>query len=125
MYLVYINPLNKNYKGEYIYEFIFSNNIEIEFGEEWNNNPASNVELTPPPKEFIAKVGVVTGKKIELDLVLNSDYFSMVDAVEDIIALGWEKESPDFEKRLVFHFGETIDSVEAKIKSRNQVFIFE
>ena len=34
MVLTYINPLNKNYLGEYTYEFLFSKTIEINFGDE-------------------------------------------------------------------------------------------
>ncbi len=121
MILTYINPLNKNYKGEFIYEFLFSKTNEINFGDDWDVNPASSGNLTPPPIEEIEIVGTLKTEDIELDLAINSDNFSMYDCVENILAIGWEKESPLNEIRLVFHFGESIDSVKEKLYSRDKI----
>jgi hypothetical protein len=121
MVLTYINPLNKNYKGEFTYEFLFSKSIEINFGEDWDVSPAASGNLTPPPIDEISCVGIIKTEDIELDLALESDHFSMYDCVERVIALGWEKESPNNEERLVFHFGDTLDSVKAKFYSRDKI----
>jgi hypothetical protein len=121
MVLTYINPLNKNYKGEYTYEFLFSKTNEINFGDDWDVNPASSGTLTPPPIDDIEFVGILKTSDIELDLAISSDTFSMYDCVENVIALGWEKESPLDEIRLVFHFGETIESVKEKLYSRDKI----
>lgn len=121
MVLTYINPLNKNYKGEYTYEFLFSKTDEINFGDDWDIMPACNGTLTPPPIDEINFVGVLKTNEIELDLAIESEHFSMYDCVENIIALGWEKESPNNEIRLVFHFGESIDSVKDKLYSRDKI----
>jgi hypothetical protein len=122
MYLVYINPLGRNYKGEFIYEFIFSDSKEIELGEDWMVNPASSGQLTPPPISEIKNVEVLQNENIELELVIYSDNFSMLEAVENIIALGWEKETPDNDTRLVFHFGEEQRSVIDKLYERDIAF---
>jgi hypothetical protein len=45
----------------------------------------------------------------------------MYDCVENVVAMGWEKESPDNDIRLVFHFGESIESVKKKIYSRDKI----
>ena len=119
MVLVYINPLNKNYKGEFIYEFLFSKNIEINFGEDWDVQPASSGILTPPPLDDIKKIGLLKTTEIELDLTILSDNFSMINCVEDIVAIGWEKEPPDDETRLVFHFGEDMENVQKKLYARD------
>ncbi|MFN9959726.1 MAG: hypothetical protein ACK55I_42115, partial [bacterium] len=54
---------------------------------------------------------------------------SMVDGVDDVIALSWEKESEsvnfDIQKRLVFRFGDTIESVKNKLYERDIVLEFE
>jgi hypothetical protein len=121
MILVYINPLNKNYKGEMIYEFLFAPNDEINCGDDWDTTPASSGLVTPPPDNEIQKVRVLKTTDIELTLALNSDTFSMMDAVENIIALGWEKESPPSTKRLVFQFGDTLEDVEKMCYSRDKV----
>ena len=120
-YLVYINPLGKNYKGEFIYEFIFSDTTDIECGEEWDIQPASSGQPTPPPMSFIKKVEVLQSEDIELELAITSDTFAYTDAVEDILAMAWEKESPDDEKRLVFHYGDKVDSVIDKLYARDLI----
>jgi hypothetical protein len=49
----------------------------------------------------------------------------MYDCVENVIALGWEKESPNDEIRLVFHFGESLESVKEKLYSRDKIMKFD
>jgi hypothetical protein len=121
MFLIYINPLGKNYKGEFIYEFIFSNKTEIEFGDDWDIVPASSGTLTPPDVKYIKQVETLKNSEIELELAINSDTFSYSDAVENIVAIAWEKESPDDEKRMVFHYGELMTGVVDKLYARDIV----
>jgi len=85
MRLIYVNELGPNYKGDNIYEFIFSD-VEEVWGDEWDAEPASG-RPSPPNIEYIKKVGVLRNSDIELHLVQNSDFFSVYDAVEDVIAL--------------------------------------
>ena len=40
-YLIYINGLGTNYKGENIYEFIFSDTIDEVWGQDWEVRPAN------------------------------------------------------------------------------------
>ncbi len=126
MRLIYVNELGPNYKGDNIYEFIFSD-VEEVWGEEWDVEPASG-RPSPPNIEYIKKVGVLRNSDIELNLVQNSDFFSVYDSVEDVIALGWEKSElieDDNIKRLVFRFGETVKSVEDKLYERDVVLSYE
>jgi hypothetical protein len=125
MVLVYINSLNKNYKGQETYEFLFAKNNEINFGDDWDIMPASSGVVTPPPVDEIDMVGVLITNEIELELANTSDNFSMYDCVENIVALAWEKETPmDDMIRLVFHFGENIESVKEKLYSRDKIMKF-
>jgi hypothetical protein len=126
-HLIYINGLGPNYKGDNIYEFIFSDTLEV-FGENWESSPANGYPL-PPDMEYIKKVGTLINEEITFELVQNSDVFSVIDSMDGVIALGWEKESEDKDfsiiKRLVFHFGETEDSVKDKLYERDIVLQFE
>jgi hypothetical protein len=119
-YLVFINSQNINYKGEYCYEFIFSDRLEIEFGDNWDVQPSNCTEVTPPSEDFITTVFDVRTKTIEFTTASKSDYFCMLDAVEEIVALAYETNQPenDLDKRLVFRFGEDKASVESKLKKR-------
>ena len=121
--LVFINGLGPNYKGDNMYEFIFSEEIEEVWGDGWESKPSSGYP-TPPELKHIKKVGVLRNTNIKLELVQNSDFFSMVDAVDDIIALAWETDETD-NKRLVFRFGDDEQSVKDKLYERDIVLEFE
>ena len=127
-FLIYVNELGPNYKGDNIYEFIFSDTIENVWGENWESKP-SNGYPVPPNLEFIKKVGVLKNDKITMSVVQNSDFFSMVDAIDGVIALSWENESDDIDfnhyTRLVFRFGDDEKSVKDKLYERDIVLEFE
>jgi len=127
-YLIYVNELGPNYKGDNIYEFIFSDSVENVWGESWESKPSNGYPL-PPDIEHIKNVGVLKNDQITMSVIQNSDYFSMIDSMDDIIALCWENESEDVDftrqKRLVFKFGETEQSVKDKLYERDIVLEFE
>ena len=126
-YLIYINALGPNYKGDNIYEFIFSDDTDV-WGENWESKPANGYP-SPPDVEYIKKVGVLQNNKIKIDLIQESDIFSIIDSMDGVICLGWEKENNDTDfsivKRLVFHFGETEQNVKDKLYARDIILEFE
>jgi hypothetical protein len=116
LFLIYINMVGKDYKGNLLYEFIFSDTLENVDGEEWDTYPASG-RPEPPHDNFIKKVGRLESE-LKLDVIQNSDTFAVWDAVDGVIALAWENiNAYDSypEKRLCFKFGEPIDEVESKL----------
>ena len=121
MKLIFINELGPNFKGNHLYEFIFSDtNIDL-WGEDWDATPSSG-RPSPPELKYINRVGSLSKEGVELELGKNSDYFSMEDIVDGILALGWEKVNEEnLEYRMVFHFGETIQSIEDKLYSKDLV----
>ena len=127
-YLVFINGLGPNYKGDNMYEFIFSEEVKDIWDESWDAKP-SNGYPKPPELDYIKKVGVLKNTSIELELIQNSDFFSFMDSMDGVVALGWEKESENIDftntKRLVFHFGETEQEIKNKLYERDVVLEFE
>jgi len=127
-YLIYVNELGPNYKGDNIYEFIFSDDVTNIWGEMWESKP-SNGYPHPPELVHIKKVGILKNDKISLSVIQKSDYFSMIDAIDDVVSLAWENESElinfDLVKRLVFRFGETEENVKNKLYERDIVLEFE
>ena len=121
--LIYVNGLGPNYKGDNLYEFIFSDEIDI-WGEFWESKP-SNGYPTPPELKYIKKVGVLRNTDIKLELIQNSDFFCMIDAMDDIVALAWETEESEGQKRLVFRFGETEQKIKDKLYERDLILEFE
>ena len=127
-YLIYINGMGPNYKGDNIYEFIFSDTTEDVWGENWESKPANGYPL-PPDVEYIKKVGTLKNEKIVLDLVQESDVFSVLDSMDGVISMGWERENDNVDfsitKRLVFKFGDTEQDVKDKLYERDVVLEFE
>jgi hypothetical protein len=127
-FLIFVNGLGPNYKGDNMYEFIFSNEVEGVWDDTWESKP-SNGYPKPPRLEFIKKVGILKDTTIEFDLIQDSDFFSFMDAMDDIVALAWEKDSfeSDFSKnkRLVFRFGESEKSVKDKLYERDIILNYE
>ena len=127
-YLIYLNELGPNYKGDNIYEFIFSDSLEDVWGESWESNPANGYPQ-PPDLELISTVAVLKNDKLKFNVIQNSDYFSMIDCKDDIISLGWEIENEfvnySINKRLSFRFGESEEIVKNKLYERDIVLEFE
>ena len=128
MRLIYVNEIGSDYKGQRQYEFIFSESAEIDM-EEWFDVPASSTMTSKSPSiEYIDLVGLLKDTDLVLELIQNSGVFQIYNAVEGIIALGWEKlqDDQDYpEERLVFRFGETKESVEKKLYSLDLVLNYD
>lgn len=115
--LIYVNGLGLNYKGDYIYEFIFSDTLDV-WGEDWESEPASG-RPKPPEIKYVTKVYTLKDTDLKFELAQNSDYFSMIDASDEVVALAWEMDYDENVQRLVFKFGETEKSVVDKLYARD------
>lgn len=120
MKLIYINSVGKNWEGDYLYEFLFSDTTENVDSEYWDVVPASG-RPQPPHSEFVKSVGRIT-TDIKFNLIQDSDTFAVWDAVDGIVALGWEDidaydEYP--ESRLWFSFGMDKKDVSDKLYERD------
>jgi hypothetical protein len=122
-YLIYVNGLGPNYKGDNLYEFIFSDNLDV-WGEAWESKP-SNGYPTPPELKYIKKVGVLKKTDVKLELIQNSDFFCMIDAMDDVVALAWEQEESEGQKRMVFRFGSSEQEIKDKLYERDLILEFE
>jgi hypothetical protein len=124
MRLIYINEIGLDYKHQRQYEFIFSDEDEIDM-DEWFTIPAASTSVSKSPDvEYINLIGLLKDTELELDLIQNSDYFGVIDAVQGIISLGWEKFDNESENpRISFKFGERLESVERKLEHRNYKLI--
>lgn len=122
MNLIYINEIGSDWVGNNIYEFLFSDTLEDIHGDDWDAYPASG-NPGPPNGEFVKKVGKLV-TDLKFDLIQNSDTFAVFDAVDGVIALGWENlldydEYP--EVRLYFKFGDSIANVEDRLYEKDLV----
>ena len=121
--LIYVNGLGPNYKGDNLYEFIFSDSLDV-WGDSWESRPANGYP-SPPELHHIKKVGVLRNTDVKLELIQNSDFFCMIDAMDDVVALAWETEESEGQKRLVFRFGEEEQKIKDKLYERDLILEFE
>jgi hypothetical protein len=126
MHLIYVNEIGSDYKGQKQYEFIFSTATEIDM-DEWFVIPASITPHTKSPDvEYVDLVGLLKNTDLQLELVQDSDYFGVIDAVDGVVALAWEKFNIDSEDdRLTFKFGESMENVTKKLKQRSYILLSE
>lgn len=120
LYLIYVNHVGKSYKGNFIYEFIFSDSLTDIDGEDWDTFPAAG-RPDPPHEIFIKEVGKLESQ-LKLDVVQNSDTFAVWDAIDGVIALAWENVNAYDsypEHRICFRFGDSIDDVESKLYEKD------
>ena len=125
--LVFVNELGPNFRGDNLYEFIFSDNEDVS-GEDWESSPAGG-NPQPPHIDYITKVGVLKNDKIKLNVIQSSDFFSFYDAVDKVIALSWEDIENEYyneeDTRLVFHYGDSEEDVMTKLYERDIILTFE
>jgi len=119
MYLIYINRIGTTFKGEHIFEFLFSDSINWEWDDTWYESSVMTETRELAPDENIIKlVGTLKTNLFDMELVQEDGVRDIYNAVEGIIALGWEKleEDKDIpEKRRVFKFGDTKESVDEQL----------
>jgi hypothetical protein len=95
--------------------------------DEWFVIPSSASSLPKSPEvEYVDLVGLLKNTDLQLELVQDSDYFGVIDAVDGVIAMAWEKfDINSDEERLTFKFGESLESVTKKLKLRSYLLINE
>ena len=119
MYLIYINRIGKTFKGENMFEFLFSDSTEWEWDESWYESSVMTDTRDLAPDESIIKLlGSLKTDEFDLELIQEDGVRDIYNAVEGIMALGWEKlqDDEDYpEKRRVFKFGDTKESVDEQL----------
>ena len=119
MYLIYINRIGTTFKGEHIFEFLFSNSVEWDWDDTWyESSVMTDTRELSPDESIIKMVGTLKTDEFNLELVQEDGVRDIYNAVEGIIALGWEKLEEDEEipeKRRVFNFGDTKESVDEQL----------
>lgn len=120
--LCFIKLVGEESNGDYRYEFIFTNDIDSVWGENFEFKPCCLINNLTPFEEYIQEVHVVK-TKIKLDLIQNNCCFGFQDCADGIVALAWQNIDEEMEYpedgRLFFRFGETLEDVKNKLAMKN------
>ena len=126
VFLCFVRLIGEENDGFYRYEFIFTDNPDETWGENFEEKPAGLINDLIPSDEYITEVHTLK-TKIKFDLIQESTCFCMQDCLDGIIALAWENidsydEYPE-EGRLFFMFNESYDDVKEKLAAKSLLFI--
>jgi hypothetical protein len=117
LYLIYVNEIGENTKGEYEYEFVFSETPETAWGADWEISPASIcTELTPDSESISFTKRLISD--IKLNVGQKNNCFSMQDIIDGIFPLCYVELN---EEVFIFMFGEEYNDVENKIKKIDEL----
>jgi len=139
--LIFVLKVGYNTKGEGLYEFIFSKDIEsvISMKDEWqwDKLPASTTgNALPPTEQYIDQIYELKTNEFNLECLHENHNHSYLDGIYTIHCLAYETEKEedyeydDYEDMysnnnndelplLVFHFGMTLTQVESILYQRD------
>lgn len=105
--IVFAEPIGKIGRDQFVYRFLFSDDPDIIWGDNFNVTPAGGVPNIKPFSDGLTKEWRVVSNE-ELDTAVKSTWFSLQDCIDGIISLVFSK---DEESKVVINFGENIDMV--------------
>lgn len=126
VYLCFIRLIGEENDGYYRYEFIFTDNPDEVWGEDWEHKPIGLINNPIPSDDYLNEIHIVK-TKIKFDLIQNNMCFSMQDCLDGIVALAWqnidELDAYPEDGRIYFMFGESLEDVERKLALKNVLMI--
>jgi hypothetical protein len=126
VYLCFIRLIGEENDGYYRYEFIFTDNPDDVWGEDWEHKPIGLINNPIPSDDYLTEIHIVK-TKIKFDLIQNNMCFSMQDCLDGIVALAWqnidELDAYPEDGRIYFMFGESLEDVERKLALKNVLMI--
>ena len=126
VYLCFIRLIGEENDGYYRYEFIFTDNPDEVWGEDWEHKPIGLINNPIPSDDYLTEIHIVK-TKIKFDLIQNNMCFSMQDCLDGIVALAWqnidELDAYPEDGRVYFMFGEPLEDVERKLALKNVLML--
>lgn len=125
-HLCFINLVGVEEDNKYRYEFIFTDDIDNVWGENFDEKPAGLINNLMVDEQYKTETHVVR-TTIKFDLVQQCCCFGMQDCMDGIVALAYENIDdydayPD-DGRLVFNFGESFNDVSRKLALKNIIML--
>lgn len=121
LYVIYVQEVGLDSDNNHVYEFLISEDPDSVWVDNWNEKCAGNeLDLTPNEEDYSYVKELRTD--IKLDLGQKNLCLSFMDIKDNIMALAWENidEAEEYpEPRIVIHYGQPLDEVEAMFAKRD------
>lgn len=114
LYLCFIKLVGEENDGRYRYEFIFTDNMDEAWGDDFDYVPACLCNNLYPSDEYITKVDIVI-LPFKLTLAQDNCCFGMQDCYDGILCLGYS-ETEDGRLVLLFNAGDEENYVMEQIE---------
>lgn len=113
-YLAFVKKIGDTLEGQNIYQFMFTTVPDVVWGDNFNIIPAGIIPNLAPDNNCLSKKGrVITD--IDFFLACESTCFSMMDAIDHVVALCFTE--PGVGEEIIFHFNDTLEEVREKLES--------
>lgn len=125
--LIYVNKIGTTPDGQNIYHFMYSDDIDNVWMEQWSEKPACNCHYLCPDAEMVTYTKEV---KTEVDLITCTSACcnSYGDICDNVLSIAYENidgaETYPEPFRIVLHYGDTMDDVDAVLAKRDIVSKF-
>ena len=123
LYVVYVQEVGKDNDGNYVYEFLISEDPDSIWMDSWNEIPVCNETDIKPSQDYYDYVKELR-TDIKLSLGQNNCCVSFMDIKDNIAAIAYEdlSEAEEYpEPRIVILYGDPLDEVEEMLAKRNLV----
>lgn len=122
--LCFIKYIGEDTSDFHLYEFFFTNNTDLFWGEDFNVKPSSFCHDLIPFSDTYDEIKKIK-LNFKLDLIQDSTSFSIQDCIDHCVSLAYEniddKDYPE-DGRVVFQFGDDFFDVEDKLSRRSCFF---
>ena len=115
--LGFVNLVGQEEDGKYRYEFIFTDNPDEFWGDDFENKPAGLMNNLMPSEEYKTETHIVR-TEIKFDLIQNNGCFGMQDCLDGVVSLCYSNSEYEGET-IFFNFGETFYEVQKKLAQNN------
>lgn len=123
LYVIYVQEVGKDNDGNYVYEFLISEDPDSIWMDSWNEIPVCNETDVKPSQDYYDYVKELR-TDIKLSLGQNNCCVSFMDIKDNIAAIAYEdlSEAEEYpEPRIVILYGDPLDEVEEMLAKRNLV----
>ena len=117
VYLCFVNLVGQEEDGNYRYEFIFTDNPDEVWGDDFEYKPCSIVNGLMVAEEYKTETHIVK-TKIQFYLIQNSGCFGMQDCMDGVVSLCFSLDE-DLNQPIILNFGDTYNDVAEQLAKNN------